>query len=188
MNRKEPKVIFIGPDCGGKSSLAELLGKRWNLEVKAHRKINSNDMLITVMKDALTQLQQREATFVRDQYYYPVDIIYQQTLGQHPSHLTLISEVVANAYKEAGVIFVYVTASLEVLADRYFARGDELWSLKQIQRVAKAYESWYEENKHSHHLVRIDTSGMQLEDLINLVEEAVMAKMFEIRGIKSEEI
>lgn len=168
------RLIFIGPDCGGKSTLAEMVGARMDVDVHAHRKINDEEMRVTVAEDALVQVRSHHATWIRDQYYYPVDILYQGAINLQNSILNPMEQSLAHAYRLAGVIFVYVTASPSVIAERFRQRGDELWNLEQIQKVADAYESWYMYARHNHHLVRIDSSNISREEVLSRAWEEII--------------
>ncbi|MNH29454.1 hypothetical protein D3C79_896850 [compost metagenome] len=153
--------------------MSELYAKRQGLEVVAHRKIDDEEMRITVAEDALRALKQEYVQWIRDQYYYPVDIIYTAALKEEFSVLSPLENALAHAYKLAGVIFVYVTASPNELGRRYYERGDELWDLEQISKVAVAYERWYHWAQHNHHLVRIDTTDKDLESCYHEVSSQV---------------
>lgn len=178
------KLIFVGPDCGGKSTLAEQVGVHFGLPVNAHRRIDDEEMRVTVAEDALTAVKSQYSHWIRDQYYYPVDILYSAAMRSEQSILSPMEMALANAYRLAGVIFVFVTASPEELGRRFYERGDELWDLAQIQRVARLYEDWYSWARHTHHLVRIDTTQMSRDEMVKEAIAGIGKKYKEIAGGK----
>lgn len=159
------RVVFIGPDCGGKSSVAAKVGEMLGCKVYGHRRIA--DALAAVHKVITEPTVSREVNkdIIYDQWMFPVDIIYNRTLSPKPSPLEGIHDELASLYKKHGYVFVYVTASEEAIKERFEVRGDELWDLWQIHSVRGSYENYYEENltKGYHNMFKIDTSEISID-------------------------
>lgn len=168
------KVIFMGPDCSGKSTLAAQIGQRIGLEVKSHRRIKDPLIAtIAVCEEPIAAMSKigKPAEVIYDQWMYPVDIIYQMALGNAPSPFEALHDELAKRYKEAGYIFVYVTADEDNIRQRFAERGDELWDVEQILKVRLAYEAYYETaiNSSLHHIIRVDTSGKDVAECVDEV-------------------
>lgn len=185
------RVIFIGPDCSGKSTIAARVGEQLGIEVKAHRRIK--DPLVATIGVCIEPIAAMSkigapAECVYDQWMFPVDIIYQMSLGNEPSPFASLHDELAARYKEAGYIFVYVTADDDTLRSRYAERGDELWDIEQILRVSAAYEAYYETNLNmgAHHMIKLDTTNKPVEECVSEVMIALEEKFKAVLGGKAK--
>lgn len=181
------KIVFIGPDCSGKSTLAQLYSEYADIPVLANRRMESTEELIQHLNSFTKELVQADASFICDQFQFPVDHIYSRALGLESTlrQAHMKSEVhlrnhqfssvttLVDAFRVFDVLLVYVTASPEELEKRYNERGDELWDINQIKTVAKEYEKYFEENPHSQSMVRIDTTDKTPEEVLKAAVLAI---------------
>ncbi|MNC52467.1 hypothetical protein D3C75_1018140 [compost metagenome] len=114
--RKPLKVLFIGPDCSGKSSIAQKVGLHYGISVENHRKLGGTDLFaIEHTIGIVRKMMPSGRSFIWDQFYYPVDVIYERVLGKRPSPLERISWLLGEELTKCDVIVFFVNASEEVL-------------------------------------------------------------------------
>lgn len=143
--RNRVRVLLLGPDCGGKSTLARMLGEYYQIPVYGNRRIKDDlQALQSVLQFALEVMPFRP--FVLDQWQYPVDIVYNKVLGNQSSPMERIADLMAAQFKKHKVLTLFVTASPETIAKRFEERGDELWNLEQILAIRKAYPQYLEQS------------------------------------------
>lgn len=181
------KVIFIGPDCGGKSTLAALYAREVGVPLTSHRKMKDDlTTLASVSSDVLIAQKHPHLPVVRDQWPFPVDIIYQRTALKSSSILSGVAGYLGVGYRKAGFIFVYVTATPEEISKRLAVRGDELWNEEQILAVEKDYERAFVNDEFKIHMIRVDTTGKDPLDQVHEVIERVNNLQKQIGGIENE--
>ncbi|MNP23786.1 hypothetical protein D3C76_1165070 [compost metagenome] len=165
-DRKKPiKLILVGPDCSGKSTLAEMLGLHYQIKVMGHRKIKDKMRALQSIVDGVFKYVRSDREFIMDQWQYPVDIVYENVLGSGSSPMASMSEHLIEEFNAYDVLVLHITASNRALSYRYSQRGDELWDIEQILKVAKAYKPTLQELgvKHS----TIDTSTMTPDQVLS---------------------
>ena len=176
------RIVLVGPDCSGKSTLAKNLSSYYGIPVKANRRIPDDLEAVSSVIDVVRHLRDNPgAEFILDQWQYPVDIVYNRYLRNTASPMEHIEPIIVPYLKEAGVLFLHVDAHSEVLRERYKVRGDELWNAEQIVRVASAYRTYFE--RPIVHYRRIDTSYGTPESVL---KSAVVTIETFYRGLKNE--
>lgn len=159
----QPKLLLLGPDCGGKSTLAQMLGEHFGLKVYPNRRIKSALHALRAVLDFAIEIIPNEP-FILDQWQYPVDIVYNQTLAQKTSPMSRIEDLMAEHFEKHKVLTLHVTASPETIAKRFAERGDELWDLEQILRVREAYPRYLTQSGLAYET--IDTSDLTPEQVL----------------------
>jgi thymidylate kinase len=140
VRRKPLKVLFIGPDCSGKSSIAQRVGIHYGIHVEGHRKLEGAGLFaIEQTIHIVRNMGPTGRSFIWDQFYYPVDVIYERVLGESPSPLGGVGHLIAKEFDKNNVIVFFVNASEQALRQRFEERGDELWSIEQILKVREGY-------------------------------------------------
>lgn len=166
MPRDFRKIVFIGPDCSGKSTLAELYAAQEGIRLFANRKIDHLDALRRHLhRFTADYVQPKDVSFVADQFQFPVDYVYCKALGQ-TSLLEILAESaerlavenLRDGFRVFDVILVYVSCSNDELVRRYEIRGDELWNISQILKVSDEYRTYYKANPHAQNIINIDTT------------------------------
>lgn len=139
--QEQIKVILVGPDCGGKSTLAEMLRKYYDIPKRSNRRPGSDLATVYEMVDfALHHIPFKP--FILDQWQFPVDIVYRGTLNNERSPITCLTEYLLPHLEQHKVLFLHITASDDVLRQRFDVRGDALWNIDQILRVSGAYDAY----------------------------------------------
>src|SRR5690606_40159979 len=92
VGRKSAKrIVLLGPDCSGKSTLAEKLSKELGIKVYPNRRIPDDlDAVAAVLDFVRKVVRDSDEEFILDQWQYPVDIIYNRTLRHMPSPMETI--------------------------------------------------------------------------------------------------
>lgn len=138
---KHIKIVLIGPDCGGKTTVAEYLRTHYALPGKGNRRIPGDlQMVKSVVDFALEVIPNRG--FIQDQWQYPVDIVYTEALGSERSPVKTVEQFILPELQRHNVLFLHVTARPGVLKERFDVRGDELWTFPQILQVAQHYHTY----------------------------------------------
>lgn len=165
------RIIFIGPDCSGKSTTAALVGQALGSKVYGHRRIKNPLTAVSKVISEPSVSSEVKKDIIYDQWMFPVDVIYQRCLGSKPSPLEGIHDELAYHYKAYGYVFVYITASEEEISKRYDVRGDELWEKHQILSVRGSYEHYWQENQREghHNMIRVDSTGKTPTEVANEV-------------------
>lgn len=170
MDNKHIRVILIGPDCGGKTNIAEGLRRTYGVPGVGRRKIG---LPLVAIHSVIGTLMNEIANggFVMDQWQYPVDIVYEYCMHQSLSPIVAIEEYLVPELNHLNVLFLHVTASDEAIASRFAKRGDELWNLQQILNVSKAYKHYLERAEFFHRT--IDTTFLSPEKSIEIAAALV---------------
>jgi AAA domain len=155
----KPKIILIGPDCSGKSNLATRLGHHYGCRIIGNRRIKDDlEAAYSVLEFTRRHVASPSSSFVLDQWQYPVDIIYNKELRGGPSVMEAVEKIILAYLKKHNVILLHVDASDSTLRDRFAVRGDELWDIEQILKVAAAYREYMPKSPLIGY--RIDTSNL----------------------------
>lgn len=176
------RIILVGPDCSGKSTLAKALGEHYNIDVLANRRIPGDLKAVAEIVHVVKRIDTNpKLAFIMDQWQYPVDIVYNRTLRGVPSPMEYIEDLIVPYLNKNNVLFIHVDANTEVLRQRYEQRGDELWNAEQIVHVASAYRTYFERPKV--HYRRIDTSCGTPESVLKSAVDIIETFY---RGLKNE--
>jgi cytidylate kinase len=159
--KRERKVILIGPDCSGKSTVAEYLAQQYGVLPIGNRRINDDmEAALHVLNFVNTSVRKDDAPFVLDQFMYPVDIVYNKVLRDSESVMTKVEPLIVKHLVEQDVLFLHVDADSKTITERFEQRGDELWDLEQILKVAQAYRTYFKTKRHLLHYMHLDTSEL----------------------------
>lgn len=163
---KQVKLLLIGPDCSGKSTLAKKLAEHFRLPLFSNRRAPDElAALQRVVDFAIDWFSDYDAGFILDQWQFPVDIVYNRVLRDQGSIFEGIAPYLKQDMDRYKVLIIHLTASDEVLTERFNKRGDELWNIGQILKVANAYKPILQELNLTH--TTIDTSPLTPEEVFS---------------------
>jgi ribose 1,5-bisphosphokinase PhnN len=164
---KQVKLLLIGPDCSGKSTLAKQLAAHFKLPIFANRKAKEEIAALGKVVDfVIDWFSDYEAGFILDQWQFPVDIVYNRVLRGQGSIFEGVAKYLKEDMDRYKVLVIHLTANDTALEERFNKRGDELWDLKQIQAVAAAYKPILQELNLTH--TTIDTSLLTPSEVFSI--------------------
>lgn len=141
-------VILVGPDGSGKTTLAKNLAALLEAEGFTYHKC---DYRQEDKPELACKLLDSAIDVIYDRFYYPDDIIYSRVTyeRQHPGE-TIDWDTdywksyndVLNKLCEVNTLYIYVTASDEVLAARSAAWADDYVQVEDLPKIKGLYERW----------------------------------------------
>lgn len=166
-NKKDPrdrKIILLGPDCSGKSTIAKHLASKYEVSAIGNRRINHDldaaQHVIQFVRESVIG----DTNFVMDQFMYPVDIVYNEALRGEASIMELVEPLILPYLNGHNVLFLHIDATDEELERRYDIRGDELWTASQIRTVANAYREYFKEMYTQMHYRYLNTTTLSIDE------------------------
>lgn len=141
---KRPKILLVGPDCSGKSTLANQLSGHYGIPHHANRRIKDELLAVKAVVDFVEAEVRKEegGGFILDQWQYPVDTIYQHAIYRQNLTRNIffnMKEMLNHELDSNNVVVILVTANEATITERFRKRGDELWDLDQILEVQSMY-------------------------------------------------
>lgn len=159
------KIIIVGPDSAGKTSLVEDM-KQHKLFQKYDFEKGSHD---TVGKDPIKSLETIKNEVRKNVVYdrWPIidDLVYSKALDNKDSVLAPYLEDIKEVLKE--VVVIYVHAEPNDLIKRITVRGDDFVKASDLENIMWSYESVFEDLGVLPFL--INTSKVNIGDTINVV-------------------
>lgn len=151
-------VVFTGPDLAGKSTTIEKIWERFNPDVryKGTRPKDSREAEDTLWRVLVDHIRTGNS-YICDRFNFPDEIIYARVFGPQPALRLEDQEAgIQRLMMEIGAFFVYMTADIDVLIQRYKDRGDTHVNEDMIIKAHQNYEDFF----HSTQLpyIRIDTT------------------------------
>lgn len=150
------KIIIVGPDSAGKSTLVEELKgnklfKKYDFEKGLYETVGKNPLKSV---DIIREDERKNVIYDRwpiiDDFVYSKIIDGKDSVLSKEIHVEHIKEVLDN------IRVVYVSASLDELQERLTTRGDEYINLSQLNDIMAEYEKVFKLLKIEP--IRIDTT------------------------------
>jgi len=139
------RLILIGPDCCGKSTLAKKLSKQLNVPI------------IKGIRGDFDQINRQKEPCIFDRIPNIDERIYTNSK---------ITDKDIEPLKD-NCIVLYIETPLSVLKERFEIRGDEEVNLDDIQRVKENYEKWlFMENRINLMMITYDYTKKDIDRII----------------------
>ena len=153
---KNNKVILIGCDGVGKTTLAELISKEFDYKyIKASAKDSDNK--IEYANKVLDSITDNKVLF--DRFYFPDDLIYSKLIAGTENDLVFDDWIpVIKRLNQMGFVIVYLTQDFELIKKRFIERGDEFITVDQLELINSMYTDIMELVKEHATVIHIDLS------------------------------
>ena len=128
------KIVFIGPDGAGKSTIA----KEWS--EKLNMPVIENDYREPDKLTKMYELLELE-NVIFDRLFYPDHLVYSKIKGHELSEEELKAwDDLRLLLPNENIVYIYVTATDELLYKRLNSRGDEYIEFEDIPKIKEEYE------------------------------------------------
>lgn len=128
------KIVFIGPDGAGKSTIAKEWSEKFNMPI-----IKNDYREPDKLSRTIEYLNMDNIIF--DRLFYPDHLIYSKIKGNELSKEELGAwDDLRLLLSSRNIVYVYVTASDELLYERLTSRGDEYIEFEDIPKIKEEYE------------------------------------------------
>ena len=141
-------IILVGPDGSGKTTLSQKLLEL--LKDDEFVRIKCDNHQKDKPQRAMSLLEER-INVLYDRFYYPDDIIYSRVIHEreHPdepmdwdTEYWKSYNAVLDKLCELNTLYIYVTASDEVLQQRSAAWQDDYVKVEELTKIKGLYERW----------------------------------------------
>lgn len=128
------KIVFIGPDGAGKSTIAKEWSEKFDMPI-----IENDYREIDKLPKMYEYLDLDNVIF--DRLFYPDHLIYSKIKGKELSEEELEAwDNLRLLLPFKNIVYVYVTASDELLYERLNVRGDEFIKFEDIPKIKEEYK------------------------------------------------
>lgn len=128
------KIVFIGPDGAGKSTIAKGWSEKFGVPV-IENDYREPDKLAKTYE--LLELE----NIIFDRLFYPDHLVYSTIKGVELSEEELKAwDDLRLLLSNKNIVYIYVTATDELLYKRLNSRGDEYIEFEDIPKIKEAYE------------------------------------------------
>jgi len=159
-------LIIEGPDLSGKSTAIEKISKLFKhgfLIKNLYKPTKSGDIKIYEQYwDMIHFVNYTRKFFILDRFY-PSQAVYsilRNVDEMNCSYIKELDEYCANS----DFIYVYITSPIDILMERFLARGDEHIKAEQLDMLKTRYDQFYKQTR----LPKIMINTMQKDWLKNL--------------------
>ena len=194
------RLILIGPDKAGKSTLARNLHEIFGGALIHAKRIPSQPTLVAYVKSTMkminegvdfpidpkgTEYVNPSHPIIFDRFNYPDDLIYEPIVEGRPSPLSDITNEIENNLIANKFIFVYVTANWDCILQRYRDEGDHYVDEEQLIKTYNEYQGF--EQRTAVPLVGVNTSYADEASVVHQVIKSlaqIYAKWIALRDVE----
>lgn len=183
------KIIAIGPDGSGKTTICKALGEDLGLEyIKAYR-VADDEVMMDVVKNDLVTLQSDNRRVIYDRHNYPCDLCYEPMFFGKESVLVPMEDEILTKLETAGVVFLFCDAELEVLMSRFEKTVEDTLEKENLEAIQQWYREYAERiEERGLNVVGVDTSGSTTSESIQLAKQKLKEIVQNKRGSSEMEI
>lgn len=127
-------VLIEGPDGSGKTTIAKILSKQFNLPY-----VHGTYTDPSTFKFYNEQLAVTKAVIDRS---FISELIYSKVLGRKPRINKFEADALLRVVEEKCLL-IYCDASYELIVDRAFARGEDFVNQEQLKTIYNEYEEYF---------------------------------------------
>jgi deoxyadenosine/deoxycytidine kinase len=138
-------VVVVGPDCSGKTGLIEALAAHTGATVVKGLRITERCEIMPHLRRQLAEYDPKVTGkgVIMDRWQFPDDIIYEYHYGRRTSVVMDNLRSFNKELRKVDVLFLYVTADVDVLAERLRIRGDDEVAVEQLADIHRRYEEFF---------------------------------------------
>lgn len=161
-------VNFIGVDKTGKTTLIDEVASELEWPVKRFKAPFTNEQIESNVWEVIDTHERDELDGLYERWNYPEDLIYGPVIEGQDSVLKVWGPNIEIRLLEIGCLFVYTTASLQLIARRInLAGGDYYIKLKHVPILRKAYLSFLERTRIPY--IEVDTTYLSIKENVDKI-------------------
>jgi thymidylate kinase len=139
-------IIFDGTDLSGKTTAIELIAKSINegfvlKNTYKPRKLEDSKKIYKQYNKILNLIKNTKDIVFLDRFF-PSQAVYSFLRGKDEMFSKEIQEIEKKCI-ELDVLYIYITAPVNVLEERYLDRGDDYISFEKLKKIKSKYDLFY---------------------------------------------
>lgn len=133
------RIILIGPDGAGKSTIARKLAKTVDTEIEIIDCSYKEEDKYNRARRLLKETEGKNVIF--DRFYFPDELVYSEVKGIKKTATEKQQwQKLNNSLADTDIVFWYIYSDLEVLHRNLCNRGDEYIEPEELHKILEVYE------------------------------------------------